>query len=619
MDPNIRVHDAVAAAVVEAIRKIVFLEPMLCDHNDLRCSSGARCWSWVRLQEPVVGELALLLPQEFARNIALQSLGIDADDVDAETVAEAQAEFTNIVAGRFMANLCGDATRPLLGLPRTGRGSPDVRKGHWQGRVFQIENWWLAAFVEVRSIVAQRQAATPANAVAASAHCQAMQSAVRAAPAIGAGGGAVISFDELENALASPGRPPRRQVVDTEAFHQPSASASRPPSGYVLTPLANPALTPAVATQAEQIPAETPPEPARKAQQEELATLVDSSFASEAARLLPTPAPPQAHAHERGGAHAALGHLPQSGPDQATVADDAFANEAARLATADATRSPMRRSISAERIGQYEVLGRIGEGGMGVVYKARHVTLERTVALKIINGRFAPDQDVARRFLREARLAARIEHTHVVTVYDAGEDRGRLFIAMRYVAGGDLSAVLKSRRILPTGEAARLFMGCLSGLEAIAAAGLIHRDIKPSNILLNSQGQPLIADLGLARLRAPGAEGMSQIGGQVMGTPLFMPPEQVLGSQDIDHRADLYALGMTMYMAFTGVSPFNADDLMGLFQKVLNEPVADPCRVNPRLPKGLGRLLVKALQKRPEHRFQTSGEFQAALAALRLA
>ncbi|MEQ8820440.1 MAG: serine/threonine-protein kinase [Sumerlaeia bacterium] len=264
-----------------------------------------------------------------------------------------------------------------------------------------------------------------------------------------------------------------------------------------------------------------------------------------------------------------------------------------------------------QKIGQYELLERVGKGAMGVVYKAQHVMLGRKVALKIMREDLASDDSFVKRFIREARIAASVDSPYVVTVYDAGNEGGFLYIAMKFVSGGELAALMKNNGgRIAADLATRLFLDCAQGLVDIHEAGLVHRDIKPSNILLTKTGSARIADLGLARAVQSGAkksENLTMVG-QAMGTPAYMPPEQVRGNEDVDIRADIYALGVTFYKALTGHSPFAGGSPFEVMAKVIYEEAPSPRDFCPEMPDRLVEILTKCMKKDRDERYQNPRE-----------
>jgi serine/threonine protein kinase len=264
-----------------------------------------------------------------------------------------------------------------------------------------------------------------------------------------------------------------------------------------------------------------------------------------------------------------------------------------------------------ETIGHYKIIEFMAKGGMGLVLKAEHTTLGRLAALKVMRPELVADEMFADRFLREAKLAASVEHPNIVPVYDAAREGGFLYMAMRYVPGGHLGSLLNTRGVLPEAEALDMLIMCAQGLEAIHDAGLIHRDIKPSNILLNEKGRPMIADLGLARA-VEKADNLTLVG-QVLGTPTYMSPEQARGQNDIDIRSDIYALGVTLYACLTGRVPFKGASIYETVAQVLYEPVPNPRQFVPTISDQTVALMMRAMAKKREDRYATPEDLLAAL------
>jgi serine/threonine protein kinase len=257
-----------------------------------------------------------------------------------------------------------------------------------------------------------------------------------------------------------------------------------------------------------------------------------------------------------------------------------------------------------ERIGHYQVLGRLGEGGMGVVLKAKHATLDRLVALKVMKPSLAKDPAYVERFMREARIAASLEHPNLVTVYDAAYEDGFLYMALRHVDGGDLGEALQRDGALDQARAITVFTGCAQALAVIAAKGLVHRDIKPGNILLDRDGTPRLADFGLARAQAGGAADTA-----AAGTPAFMSPEQLDGTGDLDVRSDIYSLGVTMFVALTCQQPFQGADVVATIANVLKAEAPDARACNPAVSQAMAQLVAKAMRKDRTRRHQSAAEF----------
>jgi predicted Ser/Thr protein kinase len=251
-------------------------------------------------------------------------------------------------------------------------------------------------------------------------------------------------------------------------------------------------------------------------------------------------------------------------------------------------------------LGKYELLGELGRGGMGVVYKARQRDLDRLVALKMILGSQLAGPEQVERFQAEARATARLRHPNIVQVYEAGVTNGQHYFAMQYVEGRGLDEMLR-KGPLPLEQSVPLLAAVARAVAYLHAEGLIHRDLKPSNILVDEHGQPYLTDFGLAKL----LEGGSHLtkSGAILGTPSYMPPEQAAGGKGVGPRSDVYSLGAILYELLTGRPPFReATPLDTLVQVLEGEPTL-PRRLNPRLPRELEMICLKCLEKAPERRY----------------
>jgi tRNA A-37 threonylcarbamoyl transferase component Bud32 len=259
------------------------------------------------------------------------------------------------------------------------------------------------------------------------------------------------------------------------------------------------------------------------------------------------------------------------------------------------------------RIGEYEILEEIGRGGMGVVYKARHVALNRVVALKmILGGRFASRTEVER-FRTEAEAAAKLDHPGIVPIYEIGEHDGEPYFSMGYVGGPALSERLRAGPLPPT-EAARLVHDVARAVEHAHARGVIHRDLKPQNILLDAVGRPKVTDFGLAKL--PHDRQTLTATGQILGTPAYMPPEQAAGKRDqIGPASDVYSLGAILYSLVTGRAPFQSAEVLDTLRQVLEQEPIPVQLLNPAVPRELDAICSKCLQKEPARRFGSAREF----------
>jgi serine/threonine protein kinase len=266
------------------------------------------------------------------------------------------------------------------------------------------------------------------------------------------------------------------------------------------------------------------------------------------------------------------------------------------------------------RLGPYRVLEVLGAGGMGVVYLAEDPNLKRTVALKALLPTLAVSTSARQRFLREAQAAAAIDHTHIVTILQVGEDRGIPFIAMQFLKGETLEDRLKRQNQLPATEALRIGRETAEGLAAAHERELIHRDIKPANLWLEGErGRVKILDFGLAR--AGGQDSQLTQQGTIVGTPAYMSPEQGSG-KTLDGRSDLFSLGCVLYRISTGRVPFKGSDSISTLMAVATEQPRPPSQVNPEVPTSLSNLIMRLLAKKPDDRPGTALEVVAALEAI---
>ena len=267
-------------------------------------------------------------------------------------------------------------------------------------------------------------------------------------------------------------------------------------------------------------------------------------------------------------------------------------------------------------IGRYHIVEHLGEGGMATVYQAFDTRLERDVAIKVIRKDAFPANmhaHVFKRFEREAKALARLSHPNIVKIHDYGDYEGSPFLVMEYIPGG----TLKSRMGTPfnTGEAVRLLLPIAQALEYAHEHDIIHRDVKPANILLSEKGQPVLSDFGIAKI-LESDEGNTLTGtGVGIGTPEYMAPEQCLG-EEVDSRTDIYALGIVFYEMVAGRKPYLANTPMAVIHKQISDPLPSPGSFVTGLPKGVERVIFKALAKRPQDRYASMGEFAAALEKL---
>jgi serine/threonine protein kinase len=274
-------------------------------------------------------------------------------------------------------------------------------------------------------------------------------------------------------------------------------------------------------------------------------------------------------------------------------------------------------SMLGERISHYRITGKLGVGGMGIVYEAEDTRLSRPVALKFLPDELAGDADAVRRFEREAQTVALLNHQHICTIYDFGEHDGRRFIAMERVDGVNLKTYM-ARHTLDTPAVVDIGLQVTDALDAAHAKGVVHRDIKPGNIVVSEAGQVKVLDFGLARrfrMSEAGPQGLegSTIIGRPLGTANYMAPERIL-QMPVDPRSDLFSLGVVIYEMATGRLPFAgappSETVTNIFEK---EPV--PLRtLAPGRPPALETIVNRLLAKRAEERYQSAGALAAALA-----
>jgi eukaryotic-like serine/threonine-protein kinase len=255
-----------------------------------------------------------------------------------------------------------------------------------------------------------------------------------------------------------------------------------------------------------------------------------------------------------------------------------------------------------EKIGQYTVVSELGRGGMGVVYKAQDDALHRFVAIKVLTERLTDDPTFLQRFIREARAAAGISHPNIIQIYSIGEDQGNPYFVMEYVNGRSLSRVLHDEGRIGNPRAAQVILQAAQGLAAAHDRGIIHRDMKPANLILDERGIVKIADFGLALPVEAGSRLTAT--GLLMGTPGYLSPEQCRG-EAVDHRTDIYALGITFYELLSGTTPFKAESPLALLHQITQEQPPDIGSLNPDVDEETRRILQKMIAKDREQRYQS--------------
>ncbi len=280
---------------------------------------------------------------------------------------------------------------------------------------------------------------------------------------------------------------------------------------------------------------------------------------------------------------------------------------------ADRTRSSTAPRPGPARLGRYQIAHELGRGAMGVVYRARDPMINREVALKAIplaeEFEGSELEDARSKFFREAEMAGRLSHPHIVTIYDAGEDHGTAYIAMELLRGQHLVEYTSAARLLPPAIALEIVARLAAALHYAHQQQVVHRDIKPANVMFDApSGELKITDFGIARLTDAGRTRT----GIVLGTPSFMSPEQLQG-RAVTGRSDLFSLAVTLYQLLTGQLPFRADSMPALMLKIAHEPHAPARVVRPDLPDGLDAFFDRALAKDPAGRIESGAAFAQAL------
>ena len=262
--------------------------------------------------------------------------------------------------------------------------------------------------------------------------------------------------------------------------------------------------------------------------------------------------------------------------------------------------------------GRYRIVKELGKGNMGVVYQAHDPQIDRMVALKVLRPDRVTSEDFVARFLKEARAIGRLSHPGIVTVFDVGEDKGTIYIAMEYLDGDPLNEVMHSGK-LSVSRSVDIVRQVAQALDYAHKQGIVHRDIKPSNIILTREQVVKLTDFGIARIE-DAAAGYQTQAGEILGTPIYMSPEQVMG-RTADRRSDLYSLGVLMYEMIVGRRPFTGSNLAAIFNAITHDAPEPPAAADPFVSAALSDLVMKCLEKNPEKRYQSGRQLVDALNA----
>jgi len=315
---------------------------------------------------------------------------------------------------------------------------------------------------------------------------------------------------------------------------------------------------------------------------------------------------------------APLGSEPEGDARVTRVAAEGAAAAAAVKVAESSTFDPL---IGSALAGRYLIVRRIGEGGMGAVYEAKHTVIGKRVAVKVLLEKFHTNTDLVARLLQEARLASSIGHENIVDVTDFGTtDDGRSFVVMEFLEGEPLAQLIMREAPLPVERSLRIARQVASALGAAHAKGIYHRDVKPENVYLVRRGDAdfvKVVDFGISKAVKQGGEDPAESyrlthTGLLLGTPLYMSPEQARGQDDLDHRVDIWALGVMLYECLTGEVPFHANNYLGIISQVLTREAPPPSRLRPELgiPEAVETVTMRAMEKDRQRRYQTMADLQ---------
>jgi serine/threonine-protein kinase len=276
----------------------------------------------------------------------------------------------------------------------------------------------------------------------------------------------------------------------------------------------------------------------------------------------------------------------------------------------------VRGAASTHQIPGYQILGKIGAGAMAVVYKARQLSLNRIVAVKVLPRRFTENKEYVERFYKEGQAAGKLNNPHIVQAVDVGEAGGYHYFVMEYVEGKTLYEDIAAGKVFSEQEAIDIIIQVAEALRHAHSMGLIHRDVKPKNIMINKDGVVKLADMGLAR-ETTDIEAAKTEKGKAYGTPYYISPEQIRGEMDIDGRADIYGLGATFYHLVTGRVPYMADDPVEVMKKHLRDELVPPDHINTTLSSGVSEVIEVMMAKNRDDRYSNIEELLVDLKAVR--
>ncbi|MDI7260480.1 MAG: protein kinase [Thermodesulfobacteriota bacterium] len=269
-----------------------------------------------------------------------------------------------------------------------------------------------------------------------------------------------------------------------------------------------------------------------------------------------------------------------------------------------------KTDMKGDGFGRYQMIRELGRGSMGVVYQGRDPQIDRLVALKVLRQDRITSEAFVLRFLKEAKAIGRLSHPRIVSIYDVGQGRGTIYLAMEFIEGETLNHIIEKKK-LSLEEIINLNIQIAETLDYAHQKGIVHRDIKPSNIILQVNGQIKITDFGIARIEDPSMPQQTQAG-EILGTPAYMSPEQVL-SHPVDGRSDLFSLGIILYESTTGSRPFRGENMAAIFNAITQEHPIEPSKINPAISQSLSQVIMKCLSKKPDDRFDRGKSLAEAL------
>ncbi len=617
---------AINHAVRQAFTDMALLVAAPCDAAYARQRPGQVFWSWLPILEPHAGILALCQPVDLAHEVAAAILNNPLAEPKLDEVLDAQCELTNVIAGRaFTGLLSGQQVR--LGTPSSGEGAPDVRQGEWMGQTFAVGDSWVAVFLSCPTLFAQQlplvlesETTRLGPSESAQNETESVSAALEAKPDSPARASVRASFGLERKVVVTAEEASKR--VDAPVVRSESRQRTPRPAPPVPVVVAPPA--PAPVPVAAPVPATAPaPPPAGSAPRSPSNPVTPPAFAPPSgplpvARPVSASRPPAAPAAPAAPSAAAAAPAGAAVPPASTGQDippSGISGRRGVVRTIGGLRPPAESTappalprpppapsgvyddfVVPGTIGPYRILGRIGTGPLSMVLQAEHRTLTRPVALKVMRPTLVADQAYAERFLSEARIAAGLDHPNLVTVYDAAQEHGFLYIAMRPIAGGSLGSVLARERVLGEQAAIALFSDCLRALEFLHGQGHVHGNLHPGNILLDELGGARIVDVGVVR---SGPDATS-------GTARFQSPEQLSGAAR-EARHDLYSLGVTLYTALCGQHPYQDGDSVDSY--ILGGAAADVRLHAPQLSQGLSAVVAKAIDRQSKQRYDSARRF----------